>query len=109
MQVHWCSGALGVASVALLMPPSCPPSIQALLPLPHQQLCHTPLYESKRTLSMFGGMALPPTPILLQSMKSPSSLKVNRPTTTPFSEATTLKRLYRGDKLRNGGGKGASH
>lgn len=40
-------------------------------------------------LLMFGGIALPPTPIRLQSMWSPSSVNVSRPTTTPFSEATT--------------------
>lgn len=40
-------------------------------------------------LSMLGGMALPPTPILEQSMESPSSVKLRRPTTTPFSDATT--------------------
>ena len=44
---------------------------------------------TSRALSMFGGMALPPTPILEQSMASPSSLNVSRPTTTPFSDATT--------------------
>jgi hypothetical protein len=41
------------------------------------------------TLLMLGGMALPPTPMRLQSMSSPSSVKVSRPTTTPFSDATT--------------------
>lgn len=41
------------------------------------------------TLSMLGGMALPPTPMRRQSIWSPSSRKVSRPTTTPFSEATT--------------------
>lgn len=43
------------------------------------------------TRSMLGGIALPPTPILVQSMRSPSSEKTRRPTTTPFSEATTLR------------------
>ena len=38
---------------------------------------------------MLGGMALPPTPMRQQSIRSPSSRKVSRPTTTPFSEATT--------------------
>ena len=38
---------------------------------------------------MLGGMALPPTPMRRQSIKSPSSRNVSRPTTTPFSEATT--------------------
>lgn len=40
-------------------------------------------------LSMFGGMALPPTPMRRQSIGSPSSRNVRRPTTTPFSDATT--------------------
>jgi hypothetical protein len=44
-----------------------------------------------RTLLMFGGMALPPTPMRLQSMLSPSSVNVSRPTTTPFSDATTAQ------------------
>jgi hypothetical protein len=43
-----------------------------------------------RTLSKLGGMALPPTPILVQSMVSPSSVKMSLPTTTPFSLATTV-------------------
>jgi hypothetical protein len=43
------------------------------------------------TFSTCGGMALPPMPIRRQSMRSPSSLKVSRPTTIPFSEATTWR------------------
>ena len=42
------------------------------------------------TRSAVGGIALPPTPILVQSIVSPSSSKMSRPTTTPFSDATTL-------------------
>ena len=51
------------------------------------------------TRSAVGGMALPPTPILVQSISSPSSSKMSLPTTTPFSrrlqpymmEAATLR------------------
>ena len=39
----------------------------------------------------YGGIAFPPTPILVQSMRSPSSRNVSCPTTTPFSDATTLR------------------
>jgi hypothetical protein len=39
--------------------------------------------------SMNGGMALPPMPMRVQSMRSPSSRKDRRPTTMPLSEATT--------------------
>jgi hypothetical protein len=42
------------------------------------------------TLSTLGGMAFPPTPMRAQSMTSPSSWNVSRPTTTPFSDATTV-------------------
>lgn len=58
------------------------------------------------TLSMLGGMALPPTPILPQSMWSPSSLKVRRPTTTPFSLATTCREDLGGPGRGGGGGQG---
>ena len=43
------------------------------------------------TLSTLGGIAFPPTPMRWQSIKSPSSRKVSRPTTTPFSDATTAQ------------------
>ena len=43
------------------------------------------------TLSTLGGMALPPTPMRAQSIGSPSSRNVSRPTTTPFSDATTCR------------------
>jgi hypothetical protein len=42
------------------------------------------------TRSIDGGIALPPTPILVQSIVSPSSSKMILPTTMPFSEATTF-------------------
>ena len=45
------------------------------------------------TLSMFDGMALPPMPIFVQSISSPSSLYTSLPTTTPFSDATTCSEL----------------
>lgn len=40
-------------------------------------------------MSTLGGMALPPTPIRWQSIRSPSSRNDSLPTTTPFSDATT--------------------
>ncbi len=43
------------------------------------------------TLSTLGGIALPPTPMRVQSIRSPASRKLSRPTTTPFSEATTCR------------------
>ena len=42
------------------------------------------------TRSIDGRMALLPTPILVQSMVSPSSSKMILPTTIPFSDATTF-------------------
>jgi hypothetical protein len=62
--------------------------------LSHFQVCSTTKALAilvLHTLLMFGGMALPPTPMRLQSMWSPSSVKVSRPTTTPFSDATTAR------------------
>jgi hypothetical protein len=40
-------------------------------------------------LSIKGGIALPPMPMRVQSIKSPSSRNVTRPTTMPLSDATT--------------------
>lgn len=55
---------------------------RAFVSLPHH-------LSMSLALSMFGGMALPPTPMRRQSIGSPSSRNVRRPTTTPFSDATT--------------------
>jgi hypothetical protein len=62
---------------------------------------HVWMMGGARTLSMFGGMALPPTPMRRQSMKSPSSRNDSRPTTTPFSDATTVG-VWVGGRGRNG-------
>ncbi len=47
--------------------------------------------RADRALSTLGGTALPPTPMRWQLMRSPSSRKLSRPTTTPFSDATTVQ------------------
>ena len=42
-------------------------------------------------LETFEGIAFPPIPIRVQSIRSPASRYCTRPTTRPFSEATTCR------------------